>query len=575
MTKLDIPDDHPVREFVNFCEVVWKHLNLPGMTPVQRDIAKFIQYGPKRLQVHAFRGVGKSYVCSAYVVWLLLLNPEEKILVISASKERSDQFVRFTRRLIDEMPILQHLIPDRNRGDRDSSLSFDVGAAAAGAHSPSVRSAGITGSITGSRASCIVLDDVEIPRNSETPTMRAKLATNLTEVDAILLPEDEELHVDPKVRVLGTPQTQDTVYTKLAENGYVKHVWPVEIPDAATHEGYVGALAPYVEEMVRQGAEVGDPVDPDRFDEVDIAERRMSFGTLGFALQFMLSTALSDAEKYPLRCSNAIVSAFPLDRGKEVYVWSNAKQYELQEECPGLQGDGWFRAADEVGDYVPFERTILAVDPSAKGKDETAVVSMSALSGQLFLHRCFASTEGYEPSVLEAIAMEAKRVKAQRIVVEQNYGGGMFSQLLRPVLNRIYPCTIEEIHHSSSKERRIIDTLAPVLEGHRMIIHEDVLRGDRVAHLGDSIERAKERQLFYQMTHLTEDRGCLSHDDRLDCLAIAVAHFQDALMLDANTEHLTRADARWAHLLEDKDPQESHSWLNTSFTATPSDPFSF
>jgi len=54
MAKIHIPEDHPAHKFTNFCDLVWKHLNLPPMTPIQRDIAEYLQYGPKRLQVHAF-----------------------------------------------------------------------------------------------------------------------------------------------------------------------------------------------------------------------------------------------------------------------------------------------------------------------------------------------------------------------------------------------------------------------------------------------------------------------------------------------------------------------------------------
>jgi hypothetical protein len=570
MPRIEIPEGHPVLQFENFALKVWQHLGLPSLTPIQNDIVRYMQHGPKRQQIHAFRGVGKSYICSAYVCWLLLLNPEEKILVISASKERADSFVRFTRRLIDEMPMLNHLIPDRNRGDRDSALAFDVGAAAAGAHSPSVRSAGVTGQITGSRASLIVLDDIEVPGNSFTPSMREKLVTNVREVDAILLPDDERLGVESKVRVLGTPQSQDTVYTKLEEGGYEKRVWPVEIPEDPA--SYRGCLAPVVEDMVAAGAPPGTPVDPERFDELDINERRLSFGSMGFALQFMLSTALTDEERYPLKTRDAIVASFPVDRAKEIYVHSNARSCEMDVESVGLHGDGWFRAQDEVGQYTPFEGTVVAVDPSAKGKDETAVVSASVLSGQVFVHRVFGRLEGYESSVLEAIAMEAKRVKAHKIVVEANYGGGMFSSLLRPVLQRIYPCMIEEVRHTTQKEQRIIDTLAPVLESHRLVFHEDVIEADRKARHGESIERALGRQLFYQMTHLTSDRGCLQNDDRLDCLAMAVAHFTDLLVLDAQAEQRARSEAAFDKMLDDwgdSSPTRGASWLSGY------DPFSY
>jgi len=61
--------------------------------------------------IEAFRGVGKSWITSAYVVWLLYMNPQLNISVVSASKTRADVFTPFTLRLINEMPILAHLKP--------------------------------------------------------------------------------------------------------------------------------------------------------------------------------------------------------------------------------------------------------------------------------------------------------------------------------------------------------------------------------------------------------------------------------------------------------------------------------
>lgn len=80
---MNIPADHPARDFRVFSDRIWKHLNLPPLTAVQRDICAWMQHGGKRNQTHAFRGVGKSYICSAYVLWSLFINPEEKCLVIS------------------------------------------------------------------------------------------------------------------------------------------------------------------------------------------------------------------------------------------------------------------------------------------------------------------------------------------------------------------------------------------------------------------------------------------------------------------------------------------------------------
>ena len=139
-------EDPVLRDFRNFLFLVWKHLNLPEPTDVQYDIAKYLQKGPKRSVIEAFRGVGKSWVTSAFVCWLLLNNPQLNIMVVSAAKDRADAFSTFTKRLIAEMPILEHLKP--GKGQRDSNIAFDVGPAGA-SQSPSVKSVGITGAAHG------------------------------------------------------------------------------------------------------------------------------------------------------------------------------------------------------------------------------------------------------------------------------------------------------------------------------------------------------------------------------------------------------------------------------------------
>ena len=68
-----------LKDFRNFLYLVWKHLNLPEPTDVQYDIADYIQHSPNRAIVSAFRGVGKSWITSAYVLWRLLLNPQLNI----------------------------------------------------------------------------------------------------------------------------------------------------------------------------------------------------------------------------------------------------------------------------------------------------------------------------------------------------------------------------------------------------------------------------------------------------------------------------------------------------------------
>ena len=122
-TSLGIPiAKDPLSDFRKFLFVIWKHLNLPDPTPVQYDIAYNLQHGDKRMIIQAFRGVGKSWITSAYVVWLLYMNPQLNILVVSASKARSDDFTTFTLRLISEMDILAHLRPRLTKDSRRLAL---------------------------------------------------------------------------------------------------------------------------------------------------------------------------------------------------------------------------------------------------------------------------------------------------------------------------------------------------------------------------------------------------------------------------------------------------------------------
>ena len=122
---------------------------------------------------------------------------------------------------------------------------------------------------------------------------------------------------------------------------------------------------------------------------------------------------------------------------------------------------------------------------------------------------------------------------------------GMFTSLLTPIMNKIYPCTIEEVRNNIQKEKRIIDTLEPVLNQHKLIVGKEVIREDIESLKNYPDEVRKEYSLIYQMTHLTKDKGCLAHDDRLDCLAIAVKACLEMLMVDVDKIIAEQEEAEW------------------------------
>lgn len=522
--------DHPglwplYEDFKVFLRYIWQHLGLPAPTPIQLDIADYLQYGDRRRIIEAFRGVGKSYVTSAFVCWVLLRNPDLAIMVVSASKQRSDDFSTFTKRLIREVDILQHLQAEKDQ--RDSNVAFDVGPAKA-KHSPSVKSVGITGQLAGSRADIIVGDDIEIPTNSETQNMRDKIAEAVKEFDAVLKPAGHVIY-------LGTPQTEQSLYNRLRERGYGCRVWPSEVPNQEYLERMKPILAPFIVGLIEKGLKFGSSTDPKRFSDVDLAERKLSYGGAGYALQFLLDTTLSDANRYPLRLRDLIVMDLDDKQGPASVVWGPKVSNVLSDlYTPGLDGDAFYSPAFVDSRFTEYTGSVMFVDPSGRGTDETSWAVAKLLHGTVFVPCVRGMQGGYDDAVLRAIAIDAKLHNVSLIKVESNFGQGMFEKLLTPHLHAIgHKAAVEGERSSRQKELRIIDTLEPIISQHRLVISRGVIEHDHRSVQDYPADKQTQYRLFYQMTRLTRQKGALAHDDRLDALAGAVSHWTDAMAMDA------------------------------------------
>lgn len=510
------------KDFKVFLWAVHRHLGLPEPTPLQYDLADYIQSGKKRSCIQAFRGCGKSHITAAYVVWRLLCDAQTKIMVVSASKDRADAFSTFTQRLIWEMEGLEYLIPDPNQ--RQSKISFDVKPAVAD-QSPSVKSVGITGQLTGSRADLIVADDIEVLNNAFTQTARDKLSESVKEFDAILKPLPTS-----RVLFLGTPQTEDSLYTKLPDRGYEVRVWPARMPDDKMKESYGDTLALYVQNLPY---DTHEPTDPKRFDSADLIEREASYGKAGFAMQFMLSTQLSDIERFPLKVRDLLILSMDNETAPLKLTWGPLEDRVFKDlPCVSMRGDRMYPPM-AVGDITAeYTGSVLAIDPAGRGADETGYAVIKMINGYLYVPAAGGLQGGYDKETLTELAHLAKHHKVNHVIYESNFGDGMFGELLKPVMAKIHPCAIEEVRHSKQKERRIIDTLEPVMMNHKLVIDPKVIEDDyRTAMKYEQAVR-QSKMLIYQMTRITQERGCLRHDDRLDALAIGVAYWVEAMARD-------------------------------------------
>ena len=548
-------------DFKLFLQALWGQLDLPEPTRAQYAIADYLQHGPKRLQIQAFRGVGKSWITGAFVLWTLFNNPEKKIMIISASKERADNMSIFLQKLIIETPWLSHLQP-KSDDARWSRISFDVNCSPSQA--PSVKSVGITGQLTGSRADLMILDDVEVPGNSMTEMMREKLLQLCTEAESILTPKE-----DSRIMYLGTPQTTFTIYRKLAERNYRPFVWPARVPRKLAN--YEGLLAPQLQEDIDQGATAWDVTDPDRFSNEDLIEREASMGRSNFMLQFMLDTSLSDAEKFPLKMADLIITSVNPDTAPDSVVWCSDPKNCLKElPTVGLPGDYFYSPMQLQGEWEPYAERICSVDPSGRGSDETAAAYISQRNGFLYLHEMRAYKDGYSDKTLLDILKGCRKYGVTKLVVETNFGDGIVGELFKKHLQQTKQgIDVEEVRANVRKEDRIIDTLEPVLNQHRLVVDRSVVEWDYKSNKDEAPEKRLLYMLFYQMSRMCREKGAVRHDDRLDCLAQGVKYFTDAFAISAQQQINLRKMEDWNDMLEAfvEDPQSMTNHLVLGMTA--------
>ena len=519
--------------FKNFLYMVFQYINLPSPTEIQYAIADELQYRESDLILNGFRGVAKSTITGCYDAWLLDRDPENtQIIYVGANQEEAKKFMKFTRGLLEVVPFLNYLIPDVKSGQRDNALTFDV-APAGMKIQPSCKAVGIFGNLTGNRATHIIADDIETSENCDTQIKREHIESAVTEFRQIVSP------LKGSLLFLGTPHTEISIYNKLYEKGIPTRIFPIKFPTEQQQEKYGNKLAPYIANKVQQDPTlIGTSTDPLRFDE-DMIIKLEAEGRSKFAMQQMLDTTLSDIERYPLKCSDLVVMDLDKDIAPEKVAYGSAPNQILKDvPCNGIGTDRYY-APIPLPDikWQPYSYKVMAIDPSGRGQDELAYSILGVLNSQIFLLKQGGLQGGYCQENLYKLANLAKEYKVNKVKPESNFGDGMFTTLLLPVMKKVgYQCIVEEVRSNTQKERRIIDTLEPVMNQHKLIVDKQVIKDDSDSIRIYPVDKQQQYSLFYQMTRITRDRNSLNHDDRLDCLAIAVADCLDLLQIDVDEQ---------------------------------------
>jgi hypothetical protein len=199
------------------------------------------------------------------------------------------------------------------------------------------------------------------------------------------------------------------------------------------------------------------------------------------------------------------------DLAPEKIVWASSTANRRVPSF-GMSGDCIYEPMWISDVFTEYQDRVMFIDPSGRGADETGICVASFSNGYVFIHELLGLEGGYDKSVLMRISKLAYQYDVGHIRVEANYGDAMFNSLLRPVIaESCGQVAIDEYKVTGQKERRILAALEPIMSQHRLVFDSKAAR-----------DETNQRQI----TRLTDRKGSLTHDDRVDVLSAACSYWE-------------------------------------------------
>ena len=547
-------------------EVFWVILRLEP-TRTQIEMADWLQNGPADrnpalgmdIGILAYRESAKTWVLVAYVLWRLMKEPKKvKAKFVSETEGHAKKSLLLARDWIRRIPFLRFLDP-KNANDglhRCNETELDVGPCSV-VRSPSIHAIGITGQVTGERATLLILDDIETSENTMTVAQRDRIDERRKELELTGRKGDRV--------AIGTYHHEESVYLKMAEVGYTFRAWTSRYP-AKDKIDRTLFLAPQIRERLRLGkVKAGEPLDPEFCSDADLRRIELKIGASKFQQQLQLIPGATDGTLYPLKQSDLIVFTPLRDKAPSSIAWglhTSARSTAVEGiGVVGFTGDGLYSPIMVDEHWATFSGTKAFLDPAGAGADEMAWAICGQLHGYLYLKHIEGISGPAKLTIanLEHFADTLREHGATELWIESNFGGESIAVLLEPILQRKmlrpldgalekregatsqqYPqgwaCSVNLIHNSVQKEIRIIDTMEPVMNQHRLVVSESV---------------ARDRAFMRQLTRITKQRNCLEHDDRLDAAAGVIAQWRSDLGQDPTKQAQREADRVMQEQLEE------------------------
>ena len=161
-----------------------------------------------------------------------------------------------------------------------------------------------------------------------------------------------------------------------------------------------------------------------------------------------------------------------------------------------------------------------------------------------------------------------QKYNVTKLIIETNFGDGIVCELFKKhLLQTKQAIDIEEVRANVRKEDRIIDTLEPILNQHRLVVDRSVVEWDFNSNPDEAPERRILYMLFYQMSRMCREKGAVKHDDRLDSLAQGVKYFTDAMGISAQEQVIMRKREDWQDMMDEwlDDPEAAANHIVLGF----------
>lgn len=433
--------------------------------------------------LRCFRGFGKSTLLAIYNAWRYYCDARFRILHQSESDPTAYKTSRDTQNVIRNHPLTRHLLPP-NQGTVEQWWVEG----AADFRNASMFAKGILSNVTSARADECQNDDVEVPRNIQTPEAREKLRYRLGEQTHILVPGGSTLYI-------GTPHTHDSLYDEMESMGAdcltIRMFAQEHRIESATLNSY---SVPFVPEVVFSGigkhARVlvlskdyqatktgiafftppGTLVDcyagsawPERFDLKELEKRRKKTRTINeWDSQYQLhSKPVTEVRLDPSKL-------IPYDLQPVIRSANNAVSM-------------WLGSTQIVGAVAYWDCSL------GKIKSDASALSLilTDARGQLYWHVCEGLTGELaefdsKDRIIGGQVMQVRDLVVKYnipcVVVETNGPGGFVPNILKQALKGT-GCGVREEHSSQNKQKRILDAFESPLSARFLWAHVDVLRG--------------------------------------------------------------------------------------------------